>query len=272
VVPTGTTTTTTGEPPATTPDFSNTDPNAWWNKPTEQYTAADWAGYNAYMNGGTSTNPTPTEPPVTQVDQQQVTNVAVIPIVDDADNFTGVSMILEKAGDLYVGTFYDKATATLFSGTESPSDLYLLAATPEPDQLMDLVGTTGDLTVLQFTDANGQVVPTPQVNAGLPQAFAQLPGPQPGVLQPPVMDPGPAAVMRIPAFLQQPQPQPLGTIIVQQPVIVGQPQPQPFAIVMPNRFFPPARPGLFPVIRSAIFPQPAQPWVRIGNYGVWIPR
>ncbi len=212
--------------------------------------------------------PTPQQPPAAQ---QAVTDVAAIPQMDSQGNSTGLAMIMEKAGSVYILSFYDNDTNTIYTGTASLGDSIQLIASPELDELVQFAGGTGDLTTLQFTSPDGQPLPAPQTNSGLPPTLAQLPG-QPA-------NQGPAAVMIIPGFLQQPNTPvqwvqtPGGQIVIGQPPqivqppVIGQPP-----IQFPNQSVAQQiRLGQnIPIIRNILYPPQPQRFIQTGNGGVYI--
>ncbi len=149
--------------------------------------------------------PTTQQPPAAQ---QAVTDVAAISIVDGQGNFTGLSIILEKAGSVYYVTYYDHATNTFYTGTDSSGLVLSLDATPELDALIS-DGAAGNLNDLVAATGAGQpqsglpvLLTLPPVAPQPNPALALLPACQQPVPQPP--DPGtwPAA---------QPQPLENGT-------------------------------------------------------------
>ncbi len=213
-----------------------------------------------------------TPPDQSPVSEQQVTDVAVIPQVDVAGNATGVAIILEKAGNVYVVSFYDTYLNSFYTGTDSLGTSLQLDASPELDQLIQFAGGIGDRTTLQFTDANGQLVPNPLSNSGLPPMLAQLPGQLPGA---PASAP---AILVIPGFLQQPNTPiqwyqaPSGQIYMgQQPQTIAPPVGLP-PLVMPNQpIAQQYRLGQnLPIIRNILFPPQPQRFIQFGNGGVWI--
>lgn len=128
--------------------------------------------------------PTGTPPGQTPASQQQdtVTDVAVIPQVDDLGNLTDTAVILEKAGSVYFVTFYRQSTNTFYTGTDSGGTTLAFDATPELDQLMAVAGVRGSLTDLLAWTGAGQPQPgvPPAAGATQPLPFlAQLPGGQP---------------------------------------------------------------------------------------------
>lgn len=85
-----------------------------------------------------------------------VTDVAVVPLTDDAGNVTDVYMILERAGNEYIVTYYDAIENQLYASTDSPS-LYT-PANAQLDAMMLQYGTPGDINTLFMATAEPAVV------------------------------------------------------------------------------------------------------------------
>ncbi len=136
--------------------------------------------------------------------------MALVAETDDAGNATGRSLILEKAGSVYYLTFYDAATNTFYTGTDSGGSALALDASPELDELMASLGTAGTLDNVRA--ATGASQPQP----GLP------PAPQPqlaNVLLPdgqPAPQPRPAPLTRLPGA--PPAPPAAGGLTMPAPV------------------------------------------------------
>ena len=113
------------------------------------------------------TNPTPPPPAESSpVPQDAVTDVAVISLADDAGNLPNTYLILEKAGDQYVATYYDSATNHFYTGTASADTSLYLTATPELNAAMAQYGIAGNLNSICFTNADEQLTVPPTTLAG----------------------------------------------------------------------------------------------------------
>lgn len=80
-----------------------------------------------------------------------VTNVAALTIQDATGNSTGIAVILEKAGDRYVVSYYDATTNLIYTGTDSADTNLAYAATPALDAFMAAFGSTGNRDTLART-------------------------------------------------------------------------------------------------------------------------
>lgn len=113
-------------PTNTMPDFTDPDPNAWWNKPTENYTAADWAAYNAYMMNYVP--PTPTGPHLNAVSDTATTSrntaVTISVLANDSDIDGHPLTVTYAGGGMYGTVTYDGTSVTYtpnagYAGTDS---------------------------------------------------------------------------------------------------------------------------------------------------------
>ncbi len=104
----------------------------------------------------TSPNTPVAIPPAPQAAIAPVTNVAVVPLVDDAGNATDVYMILEQAGNAYTITYYDAVANQLFAGTDSTTPT--TPANAQLDAMMLQYGTPGDINTLFMANTQPVVV------------------------------------------------------------------------------------------------------------------
>lgn len=80
-----------------------------------------------------------------------VTNVVALAIQNGNGNSTGIAVILEKAGDFYVVSYYDATTNLIYTGTDSAATNLAYAATPALDAFMTAFGTAGNRDTLART-------------------------------------------------------------------------------------------------------------------------
>lgn len=96
----------------------------------------------------------PADPTAGQTASSQavtITNVAALTIQDATGNSTGIAVILEKAGDLYVVSYYDATTNLIYTGTDSADTNLAYAATPALDAFMASFGSAGNRDTLART-------------------------------------------------------------------------------------------------------------------------
>jgi hypothetical protein len=135
---------------------------------------------------GTPTDPPPGEPAQTPTNQvATVTDVSVLPVVNEQGEFLNLYFVLEKAGSEYVVSYLDPTTNTFFTGTDSAGTAVYTAATPELDQFVANYGVAGSAGNLRLLQADGQVLSTPTTQAGVPLANPQpVPTQAPGTPPP----------------------------------------------------------------------------------------
>jgi len=119
---------------------------------------------------GNPTGPPAGEPAQTPIvsEPAAVTEVVVMPVADQNGEFANLFLILEKAGNEYVATYYDPVEYALYTGTDSPDTAVYLPATPDTDALFAAHALPGSLSNVSFPRDDGQPAGNPPRRGGKP--------------------------------------------------------------------------------------------------------